>query len=166
MMDTYDLASVHFISGLLRSGSTLLTALLRQRPHSHATMTSPVGRLYKRLLEGMSGDEFSTFITLEQQREILLNVFTAYPTAKVICCVRNIAWIMDSLERLIRSNALNVSGMFNKHGEVATLDNRTEVLLRGDRLVGFAYNTLKEAFYSEQSDRLLVVEYDLLSQSI
>ncbi|MEG4240263.1 sulfotransferase [Microcoleus sp. Pol14C6] len=33
----------HFISGLPRSGSTLLAALLRQNPRFHAAMTSPVG---------------------------------------------------------------------------------------------------------------------------
>ena len=34
---------LHFISGLPRSGSTLLSALLRQNPRVHAAMTSPVG---------------------------------------------------------------------------------------------------------------------------
>ncbi|MEG5055281.1 MULTISPECIES: sulfotransferase [unclassified Microcoleus] len=33
----------HFISGLPRSGSTLLAALLRQNPRFHSAMTSPVG---------------------------------------------------------------------------------------------------------------------------
>ncbi|MEG3936419.1 MULTISPECIES: sulfotransferase [unclassified Microcoleus] len=33
----------HFISGLPRSGSTLLAALLRQNPRFHGAMTSPLG---------------------------------------------------------------------------------------------------------------------------
>jgi hypothetical protein len=36
---------IHFISGLPRSGSTLLSALLRQNRRFHASMTSPVGSL-------------------------------------------------------------------------------------------------------------------------
>ncbi|WP_333154680.1 sulfotransferase [Microcoleus sp. B9-D4] len=32
-----------FISGLPRSGSTLLAALLRQNPRFHSAMTSPIG---------------------------------------------------------------------------------------------------------------------------
>jgi len=32
----------HFISGLPRSGSTLLSAILRQNPRFYAGMTSPV----------------------------------------------------------------------------------------------------------------------------
>jgi hypothetical protein len=31
---------IHFISGLPRSGSTLLAAILRQNPHFHATISS------------------------------------------------------------------------------------------------------------------------------
>ncbi|WP_332958084.1 hypothetical protein [Microcoleus sp. AR_TQ3_B6] len=34
---------VHFISGLARSGSTLLSAILRPNPRFHSVMTSPVG---------------------------------------------------------------------------------------------------------------------------
>ncbi|MBD9680249.1 sulfotransferase, partial [Pseudomonas sp. PDM18] len=33
----------HFISGLPRSGSTLLSAILLQNPRFHAGMSSPVG---------------------------------------------------------------------------------------------------------------------------
>ena len=37
---------LHFISGLPRSGSTLLAAILRQNPRFHAAMSSPVGSLF------------------------------------------------------------------------------------------------------------------------
>jgi hypothetical protein len=43
----------HFISGLPRSGSTLLAAILRQNPAFHAAMTSPVGALYMALETAM-----------------------------------------------------------------------------------------------------------------
>ncbi|WP_445305906.1 sulfotransferase [Microcoleus sp. T3_A4] len=33
----------YFISGLPRSGSTLLAALLRQNPRFYSAMTSPIG---------------------------------------------------------------------------------------------------------------------------
>ena len=41
----------------------------------------------------------------------------------------------------------------------------TEALSQGGRLVGFAYNALKEAFYSEYSSSLLLVDYDILAQA-
>lgn len=182
----------HFISGLPRSGSTLLAALLRQNPRFHAAMTSPVGGLVDRMLEAMSEDnECSVFISPEQKRALILSIFSAYyhpqvdkevifdtnrlwcsklpliqelfPEAKVICCVRNIAWIMDSIELLIRRNAFDVSRLFNNPAERATVYSRTEALSQGSRLVGYAYNALKEAFYSEQSASLLLVDYELLT---
>jgi sulfotransferase len=185
---------LHFISGLPRSGSTLLGALLRQNPRFHASMTSPVGGLVNRMLEAMSEDnEFSVFITPEQKRALISTIFTTYyqdqadkatifdtnrlwcsklslikelfPNSKVICCVRNVAWIMDSVERLIRKNAFDVSRLFNHPGERSTVYTRTEALSQGGRLVGFAYNALKEAFYSEDSASLLLVDYDLLTQA-
>ncbi|MEZ2276469.1 MAG: sulfotransferase [Microcoleus sp.] len=69
----------HFISGLPRSGSTLLAALLRQNPRFHAAMTSPVGGLVERMLEAMSEDnEFSAFISPEQKRALIMSIFSAY----------------------------------------------------------------------------------------
>ncbi|MBH8564825.1 sulfotransferase [Nostoc sp. CENA67] len=187
-------AKIHFISGLPRSGSTLLGALLRQNPRFYASMTSPVGSLVNRMLEAMSEDnEYSVFITPEQKRALTLTIFSTFyqpqgdkevifdtnrlwcsklslihelfPGSKVICCVRNVAWIMDSIERLIRKNAFDVSRMFNNAGERSTVYTRTEALSGGGRLVGFAYNALKEAFYSEHSASLLLVDYDLLTQA-
>ncbi|MHC5763049.1 MAG: hypothetical protein ACYTXR_35785, partial [Nostoc sp.] len=75
---------------------------------------------------------------------------------------------MDSIERLIRKNAFDVSRMFNNAAERSTVYTRTEALSQGGRLVGFAYNALKEAFYSEYSEysaSLLLVDYDLLTQA-
>ena len=138
----------HFISGLPRSGSTLLAALLRQNPRFHAAMASPVGGLVDRMLEAMSEDnEFSVFIFSEQKRALIVSIFSAYyhpqsekevildtnrlwcsklplirelfPEGKVICCVRNIAGIMDSIELLIQRNAFEVSRLFNAPAERA-----------------------------------------------
>ncbi|MEG4407540.1 sulfotransferase [Microcoleus sp. MON2_D5] len=139
---------VHFISGLPRSGSTLLAALLRQNPRFHAAMTSPAGGLVERMLEAMSeNNEFSVFISSEQKRVLIMSIFSAYyhpqaekevifdtnrlwcsklplirelfPEAKVICCVRNIAGIMDSIELLIRRKAFDVSRLFNNPAQQA-----------------------------------------------
>ena len=53
----------HFISGLPRSGSTLLAAILRQNPRFSADMSGPLAGLFNTLLTEMSGkNEFSVFI--------------------------------------------------------------------------------------------------------
>ncbi|MEG4818354.1 sulfotransferase [Microcoleus sp. K5-D4] len=69
----------HFISGLPRSGSTLLAALLRQNPRFHAAMTSPVGGLVERMWSAMTEDnEFSVFISSEQKLALIMSIFSAY----------------------------------------------------------------------------------------
>ena len=60
---------VHFISGLPRSGSTLLAALLRQNPRFHAHMSSPLAGMVDAMLGEMSDrSRYSAVITDEQRR--------------------------------------------------------------------------------------------------
>jgi sulfotransferase len=44
----------HFISGLPRSGSTVLSAILRQNPRFHASISSPVSGLFGNVLQTVS----------------------------------------------------------------------------------------------------------------
>jgi sulfotransferase len=71
---------------------------------------------------------------------------------------------MDSIELLASKKSFDVSRLFNNPTERATVYTRTETLSQVGRLVGFVYNALKEAFYSEYSSRLLLVDCDLLAQ--
>jgi sulfotransferase len=184
----------HFISGLPRSGSTLLAALLRQNPRFHAGMTSPVGSLFSGMLNQFSaGSEFGPVIQQSQRRRLLQGLFENYyadqedkkiifdtgrlwssklpaikdlfPQAKVIACVRNVAWIMDSIERLYRANPYENTKLFIDDVERNTVYSRVDTLAQRNRLVGFAWAGLKEAFYSEQASSLLIIEYDLLAQA-
>jgi sulfotransferase len=111
----------------------------------------------------------------EMQREVVFDtnrVWTArlpalldlYPQAKVIACVRNVGWVMDSIERLYRANPFENSLLFANEAERGTVFARVETLAQRTRLVGLAWSALKEAFYSEQGKSMLVVDYDLLSQ--
>ncbi|WP_250459552.1 sulfotransferase family protein [Microbulbifer litoralis] len=187
---------LHFISGLPRSGSTLLAGILRQNPRFHAAMSSPVAGLINGALEQMgAGSEFYTFFDDERRKRICRALFDAYysDTAateeavpnvifdtnrlwtarlhqlvelfddfKVICCVRNPAWIMDSFEVIYRKNPFDYSRMFNA-GSRQTVYSRCEALMGGST-VGSAWMALKEAYYGEYSDKLLLVDYDLLTQ--
>ena len=182
---------IHFISGLPRAGSTLLSALLRQNPRFSAGMTSPVGSLFSAMLSATSArNETSVFIDDEQRQRLLHAVFDAYyadvhptqlvidtnrmwttklpalvrlfPRARVICCVRNPAWIIDSIENLIRRNAFELSGIFNFEPG-GTVYSRVEGLSKGDGMAGFAWSALREAVYGPQADRLLLVRYESLT---
>ena len=184
---------LHFISGLPRSGSTLLAGLLRQNPRFHAAMTGPVAPMVQALLGTFAPqNETAVFLDEERRRAILRAVIEAYyapvadrgvvfdtnrmwtarlplvralyPDARVICCVRDVSWIMDSFERLVRRNAFEPSRLFGSPEERATVYSRTEALAHRDRVVGFAWSALKEAYYGEHSETLPLVEYDLLCQ--
>ena len=182
---------IHFISGLPRAGSTLLAALLRQNPFFHAGMTSPVGGLFNVLLREMSqGSESAVFIDDSQRERLLRGCFDAYyadihpvqlvfdtnrqwttklpaltalfPKAKIISCVRNPAWVIDSIERLIRRNYLEPSKIFS-FDPGGTVYSRASGLGAPDGMLGFAWNALREAVYGEQNNRLLLVRYETLT---
>ena len=184
----------HFISGLPRSGSTLLSAILNQNPRFHAGVSSPVASFFSSLVSQVSvGSEWATRVSIAQRRRLLLGLFEGYyadlpaqkqvvfdtnrswtarlpalldlfPQARVIACVRNVAWVMDSIERLYRKNPYENTALFGNEGERGTVYTRTETLAQRNRLVGLAYSGLKEAYYSEQGRAMLVVDYDLLVQ--
>ena len=186
--------SVHFISGLPRSGSTLLSALLRQNPQFTATMTTPVAMLWGTLLPKMGGKgEFSSFFDDEKRGNILRSTLEGfyhdkdsrqvifdtnrtwstklplighlYPRAKVICCVRSIGWIIDSVERLLRKNPLQTSRIFDFKAD-GTVYSRVEMLMNSERgLVGLPWSALREAWFSEQASRLIVLDYDRLVEN-
>jgi sulfotransferase len=184
---------IHFISGLPRAGSTLLSALLRQNPRFAAGMTSPVGSVFNAMLAVTSArNEGAVFIGDDQRRRLLRACFDAYyadihptklvfdtnrqwttklaaltqlfPKAMMICCVRNPAWIIDSFENLIRRNAFELSGIFN-YEPGGTVYSRVEGLSKGDGMAGFAWNALREAVYGPQAGRLLLVRYESLTSN-
>jgi len=85
-----------------------------------------------------------------------------YPGARIICCVRNPAWILDSIEQLIRKNALDTSRMFGSDAERISVYSRTEALMHKGRLVGSAFLALKEAYHGADAKALLLLDYDTL----
>jgi len=180
----------HFISGLPRSGSTLLSAILRQNPRFHAGMSGPIGGVFNTLLGELGGrNEYSVFINDDQRRRMLKGLFDQYygpefsadvvfdtnriwcsklrnlqslfPQGKVIACVRHVSWIIDSIEQLIRKNAFQPSSIFN-YQPGGTVYSRSEGVANGDGMVGFAYNALKEAYYGEDTANLMLLQYETL----
>ena len=73
--------------------------------------------------------------------------------------------LFRSLERLYRANPFENTKLFNDDVERNTVYSRVETLGQRNRLVGYAWSALKEAYYGEHADSMLVVDYDLLSQA-
>ena len=85
-----------------------------------------------------------------------------FPSARVICCVRDIPWILDSVERLIRKNMFQPSGIFGFEPG-GNVYSRVEGMGGATGMVGYAWNALHEAWCGEQSGRLLLVTYETLT---
>jgi sulfotransferase len=183
----------HFISGLPRSGSTLLSGILLQNPRFHAGMTSPVGSLCSAVLGQVSaGSEFGPVVGRDKRKALLRGLFDSYyadvgkdlifdtnrawcarlplvrdlfPEAKVIACVRNVAWVMDSFERMYRANPYEQTRLFGAAGARGTVYSRLEGLAQHDQTVGYAWSALREAFYGEHASSLLLIDYELLARA-
>jgi sulfotransferase len=182
---------MHFISGLPRSGSTLLASILRQNPRFTASIMTPVGRIVTTALTALGPDnEADSFITDEQRARVIRGIFSSfyaeqlggapervvfdnnrrwcanasllgllYPGCKIICCVRAPAAIVDSFERLFKKNPLNLSIIYGSQANLTVYERTAEIMKPGG-VVGFALNSFKDAFFSENRSRLLVVNYD------
>ena len=155
-------------------------------------MTSPVASLLVgALMLKMNGaSEFSVFFNDARRRAILRGVFDnyygdvpddhvvfdtnrtwtgraqlmaeLYPEVRIICCVREVGWIIDSIERMLRKNPLQLSRLFNFQPG-GSVYSRTETLMNSDNgLIGQAWALLREAWFSENAKRLIVVSYDRL----
>ena len=155
-------------------------------------MSSPVAQLFSSLLTNMSsGSTFGVFFTDEKRKRILKAALEAYyadrqsavifdtnrswtgrmaslvelyPQIKVVCCVRDVGWVLDSIERLLRRNPLQTSRLFGfKTG--SSVYGRCESLMHPDTgLVGSAWSTLREAWFGEFASHLVLVDYETLAR--
>lgn len=182
----------HFISGLPRSGTTLLSVILQQNPRFEASISNPLARFVRAIIqESTAQGGYGTECPPEKNKQILNGIFEnyydnpekevafnvnrgwtlllptvkgLYPQSKVLLCVRDIAWILDSFEVLVRKNPYQFSSMFSPD-ENTNVYTRCESLLNPGRTLGFAYGGVKQALSSEFRSSIYLVEYDKLAKN-
>ena len=178
----------HFIAGLPRSGSTLLASILNQNPMMSAGITWPTYEVFNAVQISMGNrTESSGFLTHEHRRALLRHVVEdchddheiifdtnrlwpakldvladLFPECCLICCVRSIPWIVDSIERLVRRNVHDLSGIFNFEAGHTVFD-RAKILTEGG-LIGSANMAMMSAFYGDQAHRMMLIEFDALTK--
>ncbi len=182
---------LHFISGLPRSGTTLLSTVLNQNPRFSASISGPAARMVRAIVnEAQAQGGYRTQCPDSKRQKLIKNLLHTYyddsnevafdtnrgwtlmtplihdvfPQAKMICCVRDIPWILDSFEQLLRKNPYSVSSLFSAD-ESVDVYSRTSALLRPDRTIGFALNGLKQAVYGGEREMILMVNYDDLCRT-
>ncbi len=153
-------------------------------------MSGPLAGLFGALLAEMSArNEFSVFIDDAARERILRGLFDnfygesdaevifdtnrgwcgwmpaiarLFPDAKVVACVRELSWVVDSIERLVQHNVFSPSSIFN-YSAGGTVYTRAQSLIGPGGMVGAPYDALKQACYGAQRDRLLLVQYETLT---
>lgn len=183
-----------FISGLPRSGSTLLSAILRQNPRISAGVTSPVFGMVRAMQRSMMDSEFVGCFDEDRRARLVRGIFEAYyasadegvfspvifdtnrrwtgclpllahlfPDSRVLCCVRDLPCIVDSIERMLDRNPLQVSKIF-RNSSAGTIYERAQTILNNESgLIGAPLLDIKEAWFGPFSSRLVLIDYDKIA---
>ena len=183
--------TIHMISGLPRSGSTLLCNILAQNPEMHSTPTSACHEALF-VLRNAWGEwvEHKAAKSLANNLQPVLNAtinayhntdrpvvidkgrgwlslielaeFALDRKVKIIVPVRGIPQILSSFEKLHRKTQAKDQG---NYFQAQTIQGRAEHLLGAEQVLGLAYNRLKDAMMRGLGDRLCLVEFDDLTHN-
>lgn len=182
----------HVISGLPRSGTTLLSTILKQNPRFESSISGPLARFVRAIITESSTQGGYRFECPPEKRKKLINglfenyyddptkevclnvnrgwplllptIKDLYPEAKMIMCVRDIKDILNSFEHLFRKNPYTFTTMFSQD-EGLNVYTRCESLLNPGRTLGFAYNCVKQGITSEHKSSIIIIEYDKLAKN-
>lgn len=181
----------HFITGLPRSGSTLLSAILKQNPKFHSSITDPLATMVKGVIEtSQDGPGMKVEVPVERRRNTVNGLFDGfykhiekpvifntnrawtlltpqikdlYPKSKMLVCVRDINWILDSFETAHRKNPLSTNTVTGGLG--GTVYSRVESLMEEKGIVGFPYIGIKQSITSSEKSMLMLIEYNQLCKN-
>ena len=68
----------YFISGLPRSGSTLLSAILKQNPDFYADIASPVSTIVQSTIDVVSNSYNNVNFQEDRRKDLLHSIFDGY----------------------------------------------------------------------------------------
>jgi sulfotransferase len=181
----------HFITGLPRSGSTLLSSILLQNPKFHASISDALKACIESVLISIgSVHSMNSEISIEKRKNIIHGIFEGfyknnkksvifntnrgwtyltpliselYPESKFIVCVRDINWILDSFELAQRRTPFTHTSY---GGNISSsVFERTNLIMENDGIVFRPYYGIKQAIVSNEKHKLHFVEYDNLCKN-
>lgn len=178
---------IHYISGLPRSGSTLLVSILNQNPKFFAEITTPLMELVTKTCETNFNDPAYRIInpsfrlknTLNSMmlgfyehidKNICFNTHRCWPAItnylneinpqfKIICMVRSFSDVLNSMENIFSSRGLTHPHNTYPGNAINNVWERTNYLVE-HAFVGTSYRALREAYFSKYKNHLLLIEYD------
>lgn len=176
----------YFISGLPRSGSTLLSAILRQNPDFYADIASPVDSMISTTIDVLTNSESNHSVQEEQRKNVLYGIFNGYyehikkqvifdssrmwtrktnvlralfPNTKILCPVRDIVSILNSFEFISSKNPFHTKTTTKNNDNVfARCDGMMD---KNGGIVAGPWIYLQEG-YALNPEMILFIEYDKL----
>jgi len=180
---------LYFISGLPRSGSTLITNLLKQNPEIHGESVSSLSSIFASV-----NASWNSFDTNKEYRNdqakvgVLKSILQGYYShiekpiifdkdrgwvpligqleailqkqVKMIICVRNPAEILTSFEKMRKENPLFFLNVDSQLREGSNIASRAYYYAGPEGPLGLSHRNVKDAIVMGYLDRFLFVDYN------
>jgi sulfotransferase len=179
----------YFISGLPRSGSTLLSTILNQNSKFYADIDSPVQTLTKLSIDVISFDETNLVNSTQQRKNLMYGIFDGYyrhinnsiifdtsrfwtkritfikelfPYTKILCPVRDIVSILNSFEVISSKNPF--------YSKTLTINNKNifarcdDMMDKNTGIISDSWVSLREG-YASNPEIIHFVEYENLCKN-
>jgi sulfotransferase len=181
----------YFISGLPRSGSTLLSGILKQNPEFYADIASPVEALTGTSIDLITSTESNLTITEDQRKNLMYGIFDGYykhiekpvifdssrgwtknttllqelfPTTKILCCVRDIPWIINSFELINKKNPFYTSTLVKEECKDNVFSRSDGMMDKNGGIIAGPWIALQEG-YAMNPEMIYFVEYENLCKN-
>jgi len=179
----------HFISGLPRSGSTLLTNILVQNPKFESTATSSLLDFLLQIRDNWDKlDSHKAYPQGQDKWGVIRSIMQSYHNtdkgiifdknrgwtshieflekvtgkkARIIACVRNLEDICSSFEKLFRRNRAEgeIHNEFT-NPQMKTINGRVSVWTADEGVIGRPYVSLLDTIQRGFGDRILFFPYE------
>lgn len=186
--------NLYFISGLPRSGSTLITNILKQNPQIHGESVSSLSTIFGEINVNWNNNEPNQAYQNEQAKiGVLKGILYGYYShinkpiifdknrgwvqlipqveavlqkqVKMIICVRNPAEILSSFERIRKENPLFFMKTDLVLRESSSIASRALYYAGPDGSLGLTFRHLKDAITMGYLDRFLFIDYNRFCNS-
>lgn len=182
----------HFISGLPRSGSTLLSSILRQNPRFTSSISDPLHGYVKSIVQVTNtAAGMEAMVDVDRRVRIMRGLFDnyyhdgnpvcfntnrgwssdtpllaeLYPDFKMIVCVRDVPWILDSFEQLNAKNPHTIKPLYH-HQDLANVYDRSHMLMGNmPNFAGYVAGPLanvRHSMFCRDREHIMYVEYEHL----
>jgi sulfotransferase len=183
----------HFISGMPRSGSTLLSSILKQNPRFTAAISDPLESYVQSIITHTNTSVgMESTVNIDKRKELIKGLFDSFysdgnevcfntnrcwtadtsllndifPDFKMIVCLREIPWILDSFERLNAKNPYTIKALYH-HQQGLSVYERTHMLMGNiPNFAGYVSSPLsnvKQSMFSDEVGQICYVEYGHLA---